>query len=223
MKAILLSFYLFFSLVSFGQDEYPTYKINGLTMYEIDTLMNGSIYHYNYATLLERFDEGDYLDGKQLTVLYYGAALDMGYGPYKTMALENEVHVLNNINQYKQAIELSDTILKTRPTSMMALLERSFAMRKERDTIGAKLASFQIRSIKNTVLGSGDGKTPQTAYIVTSRKDIDIINAHNRYFVIKTKERQIDKIYYSEYTINVKGGKRKVYYNVDLIWKYGLL
>ena len=91
-------------------------------MYEIDTLMNGSIYHYNYATLLERFDEGDYLDEKQLTVLYYGAALDMGYGPYKTMALENEVHVLNNINQYKQAIQLSDTILKTRPTSMMALL-----------------------------------------------------------------------------------------------------
>ena len=105
---------------------------------------------------------------------------------------------------------------------MMALLEKSFALRKERDTTAANMSSFQMRQIKETVLSSGDGKTPATAYIVTSRKDIDVINAHNRYFVIKAKEKLIDKVYYSEYIINVKGKKQKLYYNIDLIWKYGL-
>ncbi len=221
MKKLLYILILFSSLLN-AQDEYPLYEMNGLTLLGIDTLMNNGYWNYDYGNLLEKFDEGDSLSLKQRTVLYYGAALDPGYGPYKTMSLENDVHNLNNINQYKEAIELADTILKTRPTSMMALLEKSFALRKERDTTAANMSSFQMRQIKETVLSSGDGKTPATAYIVTSRKDIDVINAHNRYFVIKAKEKLIDKVYYSEYIINVKGKKQKLYYNIDLIWKYGL-
>lgn len=219
MKYLAIIF-LLLSIVIQAQEGYPSYKLNRLNLYRIDTMMNGH-YEYDYSHLLEMFYEGDRMSFDQVTVLYYGAALEVGYGPYKTMSMENEIHNLNNLNQYKEAIELGDTILKTRPTSLMTLLEQSFALRKERDTTNAKLKSTQLRTLKEIILQSGDGLSPKTAFIVTSRKDIDVINAHNRYFVIKAKDKIIDNVHYLEYLINHKGEKKKIYYNIDLVMRYG--
>lgn len=218
----LIILLLALTLSANSQDGYPSYKINGLSLYEIDTLMNSGTWEYDYANILEKFYEGERMTFNQVTVLYYGAVLDKGYGPYKTMSQENEVNNLNNMNLYSEALSLCDTILKTRPTSMMALMERSYALRKERDSVKAVRANIQLRTLKEIILNSGDGLSPQTAYIVTSRKDIDVINAHNRYFVIKAKEKLIDKVCYLEYLINVNGEKKKIYYNIDLVRRYGM-
>lgn len=184
--------------------------------------MNNGSWEYDYGNILELFYEGERMTFNQVTVLYFGAVLDREYGPYKTMSMENEVHNLNNMNLYSEAISLSDTILKTRPTSLMALMERSFALRKERDSVKSVMASVQLRTLKEIILNSGDGLSPETAFIVTSRKDVDVINAHNRYFVMKAKEKLIDGVYYIEYTANVKGEKKKIYYNIDLVRRFGM-
>lgn len=218
----LFAFIIFLSFNLNSQDSYPTYKLNGLSLYQIDTMMNNGSWEYDYGNILELFYEGERMTFNQVTVLYFGAVLDREYGPYKTMSMENEVHNLNNMNLYSEAISLSDTILKTRPTSLMALMERSFALRKERDSVKSVMASVQLRTLKEIILNSGDGLSPETAFIVTSRKDVDVINAHNRYFVMKAKEKLIDGVYYIEYTANVKGEKKKIYYNIDLVRRFGM-
>lgn len=70
---------------------------------------------------------------------------------------------------------------------------------------------------------SGDGKTPETAFWVTSPKDIDPIIQHKGYFTKSYKDVIIDDMTYRRYIYFDKlGKKKKLYFNIDLPMNLGL-
>lgn len=85
-------------------------------------------------------------------------------------------------------------------------------------------AQYHLRlyyRLLKTILGTGDGLKPQSAYIVISYKDVYIITQVNQMLLLKQKEVKKGKQYYTVATVYHKNEKKKIWFNTTLIKKYG--
>ncbi len=221
MKWFPLFFALIFVLVS--ADSKKTYKIGKYTLKQIEKNIFNESHPYYYDNLLWEFERGDTLTNDQLMHLYFGEATMPTYKPYKVIPFENSITDYSNNNEFSKAANQADSLLLMRPTSLIGCLERSFGLRRMKDTTQAKIYSIRFRQLKSVILSTGDGKTPSTAYWVTSPKDIEPIIQHLGLFTKSFKEKEIDDMFFMEYLYFDKIGKKhKMYFNIDLPKRLGL-
>lgn len=223
MKKSILLVLITVCLNSFSQ-EYPfEEKIYGMTLQQMDILINNEGSGYYYDDLINKFYEGDgVMTKKEMILTYYGFAILPGYKPYLWLDLENSIIKSNNEFQYEKAKELADSLVGMIPVSTMANEELSFALGKTKDTLGAAFYRNQYDQLIEVISNSGDGKSKETAYMVIGMKDISVITQINRMQVTKQKRIKKNNHVYEVLTVYHKHEKKKVYFDITLIETYGL-
>ena len=129
-----------------------------------------------YPKLIKRYNENDTtLTSDEYRLLYYGFLYENGSSPYTIIAYDDSV---KSILQQKSLgagdtvllIAYEKKILEQSPFSLRNLNILSYAYYKKGDPIST-LINFKIRSIAQTVLSTGDGKTVNSGYHVIAISD----------------------------------------------------
>ncbi len=81
-----------------------------------------------YSKLIHRFKESDStLTIEDFKLIYYGYQTTLAYYSAENTFKENLIKPLNRSGQFKQAIELADSILLINPVSIVGHFEKAFA------------------------------------------------------------------------------------------------
>jgi hypothetical protein len=174
-----------------------------------------------YPLLLKRFNSLDTtLKKEDFKYLYYGFAFRENYFPFEMDDLEKRLKDLNYAKQFDNVIDLADSIYHSVPTNLTVLFEKSYALRslaKKEEVI----ARSKYNVLLKAVLGSGDGKSPETAYQVLFFGDeIEVLSALG----LKIIERQtslIDNRFYDVWILGKNKQKlEKLYFDVTIPHKF---
>lgn len=130
-----------------------------------------------YDKLLKRFVDNDTtLTDEEMNVVYYGAVFQKNYNPYSTHKKEKKFFNYYNNTKFKKALRIGEKILKKEPLNfkiVFKLLACAYALKDEKKI---EKYGFYYAKILNTILSSGDGLSPETAFVVI---DVD----HERTFI----------------------------------------
>lgn len=224
MKCFPLLFTFFFTCAEgFSQYQAPDSKINQYSLKSIEKSFLNEEGPFYFDDLIFEFERGDTLTESQLMHIYFGSAFLTGYAPFKYVKFENDITFLSNQKEFNKVKLLTDSLLLKHPTSLIGNLERCYALQKSNDTLEAITYRNRYRQLKNLILSTGNGQSPEMAMWVTSIKDIDPIMQEKGWMVISFKEQEIDDHFYQVYKIYHKSGtKRKIYFNIDLPMIIGL-
>lgn len=142
-----------------------------LNSVEVEINMNPA----GYRQLLDRFNAADTtLTPEQLATVYYGYAFTPGYNP-----TESHQDVIRAYEQadYDTALELATDALRTNPVSLdLSVIALASADRlRDRKNIGRLIARLGLKCdlIATAILGSGQGTSASSPFIVIDSADID--------------------------------------------------
>lgn len=168
MKSFTYS--LFVGLLAF----LPTYsqQVSNVNFTEIYKNTSQSTSPYFYPVLLARYEKNDTtLTPEQYKHLYYGFTQQPTYTPYEKDLRQKEFKQLIEAKNYVKAVEIGREGLKKSPFNMNYIFGMHFAY----DNLGKRNESRQwlhkFERLVEVLQKSGNGKTPQTALVVTSIGD----------------------------------------------------
>jgi hypothetical protein len=111
-----------------------------------------------YQKLTERFKNSDTtLTIEDFQLIYYGYQTSAAYYSKENEFKENLIKPLNKSGQYKQAIELADSILFANPVSIVAHFEKAFACAQLGLTAMENFHQKRYMVLCNVIKLSGNG------------------------------------------------------------------
>jgi len=131
----------------------------------------------NYDELLAKLAAGETkIDYKQLRVAYSGSKDAGPYGSSHEARRAMNAAVLEK--RYADAIRMADDILKTTYLSPDAHVAKSICYAAQGDVQKAEFHKAVYLGLINSILASGDGTKPETAYIViTVEEEYSVMKA----------------------------------------------
>jgi hypothetical protein len=118
----------------------------------------------NYDKQIQRFHENDTtLTDYEMLALLIGFTDKDVFKPYSYLRPERKIYRLNGAGKFKEALELSDSLLSIVPFSAMALIEKSYSYYKLGDNDSASFYSWKFYKIMRAMAITGNGMTPETA------------------------------------------------------------
>lgn len=130
---------------------------------------SGKLY---YPTLLQRYRAQDrQLTVKEMLALMIGYTGRPGFKPYRELETEKEMTRLNNSQQYKAAIALSDSFLDRHPLNQAVLLEKAFAFYQLKEEDSANFYKEQFGRIMAAMDWSNTGRSPEEAIFAIGPHD----------------------------------------------------
>lgn len=113
---------------------------------------------FNYDLLLKRFLNNDTtLTNYELIALQVGHTLTEEYKPYNDIEIERAIYDLNAAGKNRAAIELSNSIQRRNPLSLMMNLEKSYAFHKLGQSDSSGVYYQRYLQLVRSILWSGDG------------------------------------------------------------------
>ncbi len=179
-----------------------------------------------YYRIGERFLAGDAtLTNRDLSTIYYGAALRRGYNPLQEERILDAMSSLGRRDRYAEAQTLCDNFLKKNPASLAAWLERGYTSWLMEDSIQTVETYRKYYQLLDIPLRSGTGESFEQAFVVASLRDVELV-VDKLGFIVKdqslvTKDGQ-------RYHIakclkeGEKEAKQVYYFNVDLPMSRGM-
>jgi hypothetical protein len=145
---------------------------------EIEYAIKNPESRFFYPALLKRFNALDTtLKKEEFSHLYYGFSFRDDYAPFEMDELEKRLKDLNYAKRFDEVIELADSIEESVPTDLTVLFEKSYALKslgKKEEIVARSKYNVLLRSI----LASGDGKSPETAYrVVFFGDELEVLSA----------------------------------------------
>lgn len=196
-------------------------KIYGLTANEIKINVTNPMHDLSWGDLYSKFSNEDSLKPQEMAMLYYGFTFMPEYDPMLNLLYETQMLLMNDSMQYKKAKIAGDTLLEKFPVSILGNHEMSFCLGKLNEKAQAQYHLRLYYRLLKTVLGSGDGLKPKSAYIVVSYKDIYIITQVNHMLLLNQKKIKKGKQNYNIATVYHKNEKKKIWFNTTLVENYG--
>jgi tetratricopeptide (TPR) repeat protein len=179
-----------------------------------------------YHRLGERFLSGDAaLAPRDLSTIYYGAALRPGYNPMQEERILDAMNSLGRRDRYPEALSLCDNFLRKNPGSLAAWLERGYTFWLLEDSLQTVETYRKYYQLLDIPLRSGTGESFEQAFVVASLRDVELV-VDKLGFIVKdqslvTKDGQ-------RYHIakcmkeGEKEAKQVYYFNVDLPMSRGM-
>jgi hypothetical protein len=176
----------------------------------------------SYEALAERARNKDQtLDFRQLRFAY----ADSIAAKPDTAANKKAMMKALNDKDFPSAIQNADTVLASNYVDMDAHFVEYVAHKELDESDPAGLHKFVLQGLLNSIVDSGDGKTPETAYVV--------IDVHEEYVMLRLAGIGLPKSQsylrkdghaYDAITYDDPQTKeeQKVYFNVDIPAKHGL-
>jgi tetratricopeptide (TPR) repeat protein len=170
--------------------------------------------------LAERFSAGDTtLTVKQLSILYYGYAINADHDPANEARLLDAASSLGRRERYEEAISLLDSFLKNNPGSLAALLERAYTSWLVDDSLGTVTGYEKYYRLMEVPLQSGKGTSWKEPMTVSSIRDMELVMDKKGYFIKSQSllNREGHKIYMLTCGTEADPkGNKYFYFNVDL-------
>ncbi|MCF8246018.1 MAG: DUF4919 domain-containing protein [Saprospiraceae bacterium] len=179
-----------------------------------------------YNRIGERFLAADTtLTNRELSTIYYGAALRHGYNPLQEERILDAMNSLGRRDRYAEALSLCDNFLSKNPASLAAWLERGYTcwlLEDSTQTVETYRKYYQLLDIP---LRSGTGESFEQAFVVASLRDVELVvdklgfvvkgeslvtKEGQRYHIVKCEKEGDDKL------------KPTFYFNVDLPMSRGM-
>jgi hypothetical protein len=196
-------------------------KIFGYTLDQITMMTDdGDSKLYIDDLLFKMFNPDSTVSDFELAMGYYGFVLQPDYKPDKFIGLELQVMALNDNHNWTKAKQYADSLVNNYPTCLMGHVELSYAFNSLQDTIKAALYRRIYERLGNMIFQTGDGKTMETAYIVTGHKDIEVLTQLKRMQIKKRRTKTKKKCTYEIVTVFKKFKKMKVYFDTSLITEF---
>ena len=129
-----------------------------------------------YHRIGERFLAGDVaLTNRELSTIYYGAALRPGYNPLQEERILDAMSSLGRRDRYAEALSLCDNFLKKNPASLAAWLERGYTCWLLEDSAQTVETYRKYYQLLDVPLRSGTGESFEQAYVVASLRDVELV------------------------------------------------
>lgn len=129
-----------------------------------------------YQSVEKRFLEGDStLTLEDLQVLYYGSVFLPGYEPYREARIIEAADAISRRNKHYQSMELLDNFLKRNPASLRALLDKAYLSWVINDSLNTQKNYDRYFQLLEVPLQSGDGAGFETAFILRSEQDEELV------------------------------------------------
>lgn len=221
-KIYLLIFVLIFSSIS-------VFSFETVDMNKIKNAITDENSEFFYPKLFERYSNHDTtLNLEQYRHLYYGHALQPYYNPTISRMGDSARTLRQTLNSsnpdFKRVAELARFVLRLDPFSIdaMYILGIAYEILGEEKYLNIFIDKFT--KIVQTVLMSGDGKTPETAFTVVSLSDeYAFLNAVG----LKSKEQALvehNGKFYDLITLEKSEEIEldSVYFNIELYYGKGL-
>jgi hypothetical protein len=176
----------------------------------------------SYEALAERAKNKDQtLDFRQLRFAYADSTSPKPDTDTNKKAMMKALHD----KDFATAIKNADTVLASNYADMDAHFVEYVAHGELKETEAAELHKFVLQGLLDSIRDSGDGKTPETAYIV--------IDVHEEYVVLRfmgvglpKSQSYIHKDGHAYDAIKYEDPETKeektIYFNVDIPAKHGL-
>ncbi len=148
-------------------------KISNVDFDEIKGKTTDSLSEFYYPKLLQLFEKGaTFLSKAKLKALYYGYVFTKDYSPYGPEK-EDEDEMLKSYKKgdFKNAILAGKRILEKDPTDLIYNKRIALCYFGIKDTVNAEKYVYRYVYLENIIYESGDGKSIETAYVVTKVSD----------------------------------------------------
>jgi hypothetical protein len=127
---------------------------------------------YYYPSLLKRILADDTtLTVKHYKRLYYGSVFQDYYHPYGASDSKKAFTQIYSNRKYEDAIEKGKEVLLENPVDIEVTLKMIYSYLELKDTAAAKIYGHKYFGFLDVIYASGDGQTPQTAFVVISVDD----------------------------------------------------
>jgi hypothetical protein len=174
----------------------------------------------DYAALVAKADAGDATT--DYTALRNAYAQSSAYDPYGMdwRAMKNEAFTALQGKDCATALARADAILKLDYTSVEGHALRAACAQQNNDSATMTREQAIAKGLLNSVTASGDGKSADTAYMVTTMAEEQflLLSARTReagQALLQTKKGPVDEITAVDFT---SGAKSTVYFNVNALF-----
>lgn len=168
ISLLTLMFLLVLQSYSFSEGKF-SYKEDFKKYLELSKNKDSQFY---YPSLLNRFQKNDTtLTNLEIIAMLIGYVDNENYKPYEQMDVERKIFNLNVKKNYTQAIELSDSLLKKYPFSLLGNREKSYACYKLGKEEERKIFFDRFTQLTNAILWSGDGLSYESSLFVLGPTD----------------------------------------------------
>ena len=163
---LLWIIFLFLSVVCSANGQ----KVSGVDFDVIKQNISNPASPFHYPGLLKKFQAADTtLTADDYTHLYYGQVFQDTYSPYS--ADDDDFLKVYNNQQYQEAIPLGETVLAQHPLSLKVLFKLLVCYDALGNKVLARSYARRYFSLSRAIVASGDGKSHETAYVVTAVPD----------------------------------------------------
>ncbi|OQA14798.1 MAG: hypothetical protein BWY64_03109 [bacterium ADurb.Bin363] len=171
----------------------------------------------SYIKLLERVKNLDEtVDFKEFRLAYTETP---EYNPYFVNDGNSDLmnSALDN-KQYEDAIKYAQTVLDKNYTDMDAHVVCKIAYKESGQQVESDFHDFVFKGLLKSILDSGDGKTPETAYqVISIREEYIILTVFGLTYDVQNL---IDVKGHSYDMFNLKGEQKEIYFNIDILDKW---
>lgn len=220
-KAFYIILFFYTSLLVGQKLEDFNRKIFGKTMEQIGVITGMDAGDYFIDDLLFDLVSGDTMDMRELAFAYYGFALLPDYNPQKYIGLELQVMQLNDNFETEKALRFADSLVTQYPTCLMGYVELSYAYNRLQDTLKAGKYRQIYEDLTSMILKTGDGKSYETAYVITGIKDIEVITQIERMQLLSRKTVKKKKKTYEVVTVFRNYKKEKIIFDTTILSQLG--
>ncbi|MGQ3012945.1 MAG: DUF4919 domain-containing protein [Flavobacteriales bacterium] len=146
-----------------------------------------------YDSLLARFQRADTtMPSSNVLALMIGFTAQPAYKPYKVLDDELRINKLNMADDYKKALAVSDSFLRSYPLSMKVIFERMVAFNALKQADSANYYANQVRMLRDAMYDSGSIFDKEGAAFALAPLD-------GRYFLLALGYETVNVSYVSDY------------------------
>ncbi|HWC62186.1 MAG TPA: DUF4919 domain-containing protein [Rhizomicrobium sp.] len=174
----------------------------------------------DYAALVAKAQTGD--ASTDFAALHKAYAQSSSYDPYGQdwQTINNDGYVALQAKDCVTALAKADAVLKIDFTAITSHMLRMTCSKQNGDDATAARELTISKGLLGSILSTGDGKSADTAYMVTTMADERYILLLSRsretgQALLNTKNGPVDEITATDF---VTGGKSTVYFNVSALF-----
>lgn len=178
-----------------------------------------------YHSIERRFAEGDTtLALEDLQTLYYGSSFLPDYDPYREASIIEAADAMSRRNQHYESMALLENFLKKNPASLRALLDKAYLSWVINDSLHTQMNYYRYFRLLQVPLQSGDGKSFETAFILRSEQDEELVLDRLNYIGLSESLVTNNGLYYHIVTAAEDDDldkRRNFYFLIELPLRYG--
>lgn len=211
---LLLSFLLVVTISSYAQDPY------GLSLADLEEKLTEKpeVYDSLYARLISY----DSMSAPELFVLYYGIPFIDGYSPYSMGMQQDAITKELDKENYKKAAEEGQKLIETNGLNLKTILYTAYSYKMAGDETKSDKLYDLYGMLLSIPFNSGDGKSEETAMVVTSVQDeyliIDELNGKSKGQALLSKNGSS----YDKMSVVIDEKEVDLYFNIDMPFGRGL-